>query len=495
MREKLVNFGFTHKCGILMPVSSLPNKYGIGSFGKSSFDFIDFLAECKQRCWQVLPLNPTAYGDSPYQSPCSFAGSPYYIDLDILAKQKLLEKDELEANRVSGDRVDYGMLFRTRINVLRTAYSRFTSNARYVGFKRRNSDWLEDYALFMALKERFDYRAWSEWEDEYKFYAQAKTHAQELEKECDFWCFVQFEFFEQWLEVRKYAHKNGIDIIGDMPIYVAYDSVEVWRNPDQFMLDENLAPTIVAGCPPDAFAEKGQLWGNPIYNWERMREDGFSWWVARVKRNFELYDMLRIDHFRGFAGYYAIPYGEETAENGEWLVGVGKELFERINQTVPRARIIAEDLGLITDDVTELLEQTGYPGMKVLQFAFSDAQNEYLPRNYKNSNCIVYTSTHDSLTAKEWYDALDEETKKQFFKECPVRFGQTPTYALIRFALDSRANLAMVALQDYMEIGGEGRINTPATAIGNWTWRVSNRFATSALKRKILDVVEKTSRG
>ena len=493
MASKTDNFGFRRKSGVLMAVSSLPCRYGIGSVGAPAFRFIDFLKECKQRVWQVLPLNPTAYGDSPYQSPCSFAGNHYFIDLDVLKKEGLLDEDDLECAVCHSDKIDYGRLFVERVPILKKAFSRFVPDASYARFKKANSDWLDDYALFMTLKEQNGYKAWSEW-GQARSYDKAKERQSEFEKECEFWKFVQFEFFGQWKQVRAYAKRNGITIVGDMPIYVAYDSVEVWRAPHEFLLDENLVPTLVAGCPPDAFSDDGQLWGNPVYDWAKMEKDGFKWWVERAKRAFETYDVVRIDHFRGFAGYYVIPYGEKTAKNGHWEKGVGIKLFDEIKKTVPNAKIIAEDLGHITPDVRELLSKTGYPGMKVLQFAFTDRQNEYLPRNYDSENCVVYTGTHDSAPTKAWFCNMTEDEKKAFERECPVRMGQSKTMALIMFALNSKANLAVIPLQDYMELGAQARMNEPSTAQGNWTWRASNRFATAALKRKITSATEQSGR-
>lgn len=492
MREKLDNFGFVRKSGILMPVSALPNKYGIGSFGIHAYKFIDFLKECGQRCWQVLPLNPTAYGDSPYQSPCSFAGNPYFIDVDLLVRDGLLTVDEAKSAANDSRFIDYGLLFDTRIGLLKKAHSRFKVNSSYLRFKQ-NNDWLEDYALFMALKEKNGYKPWTDWGD-CKIYDVAKSRFAEYAKECEFWIFTQYEFFKQYKALKKYAKSNGIAIIGDMPIYVSYDSVEVWSNPKAFLLDENLSPTVVAGCPPDAFSDDGQLWGNPIYDWAKMKSDGFEWWCKRAKCVFGLYDIVRIDHFRGFAGYYAIPAGDDTAKNGKWQEGVGYALFEAIEKAVPKAKIIAEDLGHITDDVRDLLAKTGYPGMKVLQFAFTDDSNEYLPKNYTSENCVVYTGTHDSMPTAPWCKQLDESTRKVFERECPLRFGQTPTQAMIAFALGSKANLAVIPLQDYMELGEGSRINTPSTAQGNWTWRVSARYATSVLKNKILSATAKANR-
>lgn len=396
------NFGFTHKTGILLPISSLPSNYGIGGFGKSAYKFIDFLKETNQTCWQILPLNPTSYGDSPYQSPSSLAGNPYFIDLDLLYQDKLLTKDELKENINKSKNVDYGWLFNTRFNVLRKAFNRFVKNDDYYEFLKRSDYWLNDYAKFMALKEKNNYKDWLNWDV-----------LDVNEEDLEFWYFIQYLFDKQWNDVLKYAHNNGITIIGDMPIYVALDSVDVWMNKSDFLLDKDNYPTLVAGCPPDGFSPDGQLWGNPIYNWEKMKQDNFSWWIKRIKRHLELYDIIRIDHFRGFAGYYAIPYGDATARYGAWHSAPGKELFKTVNETFNDAKIIAEDLGFITPDVRELLEFTGYPGMKILQFAFYDEDAEFLPRMYKTSNCVVYTGSHDADCTYTWIKNIEGDAKKK----------------------------------------------------------------------------------
>ncbi len=489
------NFGFTHKSGILMAVSSLPSPYGIGTFGKAAFRFIDFLDECHQTCWQVLPLNPTSYGDSPYQSPASIAGNPYFIDPDLLCQQGLLTKDELKVLKTSGKAIDYGHLFHTRYPLLRRAYARFVPNEDYTTFCKAQASWLEDYALFMALKVHYDYRQWTLWEQEHRDVHSARTHTSEFETEMGFWKWVQYEFMKQWRAVCDYAHSKNISIIGDMPIYVAHDSMDVWRAPDQFLLDEQYNPTVVAGCPPDAYAEDGQLWGNPIYRWDLMKEQGFAWWIDRVEKNFALYDLLRIDHFRGFAGYYTIPFGQTTAKNGWWNQGPGIELFRAIRAVFPDAKIIAEDLGFITDDVRALLTDTDFPGMKVLQFAFYDNDSEYLPRTYPTDNCIVYVSTHDSDCTRSWFLALPDHAKKRFRRECPRKKGQSATLAAIELAMSSRANLAIIAMQDYLELTNEqGRMNVPSRAEGNWSFRVSNRYATASLKQRIRDITDTAGR-
>jgi 4-alpha-glucanotransferase len=489
------NFGFSHKCGILMPVSSLPSPYGIGTFGKGAFDFVDFLSETRQTCWQVLPLNPTSYGDSPYQSPASGAGNPYFIDPVLLKKEKLLTDDELKACVNRSNRVDYGWLFNTRYTMLRTAYSRFAENREYRAFCKKSAYWLEDYALFMALKIHYGYMPWTCWAEKHRDYEQARLDADTFREEMGFWKWIQYEFTRQWNAVRSYANKKGIMIIGDVPIYVAHDSVDVWKDTAQFELDESYNPVKVAGCPPDGFSPDGQRWGNPLYNWELMEQDGFAWWIRRVKRCFELYDILRIDHFRGFASYYSIPACDDHARRGVWLPAPGKALFDTIKAALPKTRIIAEDLGFITPDVRELLEYTGFPGMKVLQFAFYDDDSEYLPRTYTTDNCVVYAGSHDSDCVYTWHKNMNGAPLKRFKRECPRRKGQNATYATIELGMRSRANLAIVPLQDYLVLTNEqGRMNTPSVADGNWGWRVSPRYATKSLVAKVTDMAVRTGR-
>ena len=481
----LKKFGFKHKAGILMPVSSLPSKYGIGSFGSEAYRFVDFLSEAGQKCWQVLPLNPTSYGDSPYQSPASIAGNPYYIDLEILSEKGLLTKEELKAAEHDTERVDYGYLFNTRYGILRTAYSRFKPTRAYKAFLVKN-EWVEDYSLFMAIKCANGYSAWYEWGEGERDYGKAKIRASEYEQECGFWRWLQYEFFAQWEALLKYAHSKRIVIIGDMPIYVAHDSMDVWRAPDQFMIDDEFQPIIVAGCPPDAFSDDGQLWGNPIYNWQRMEMNSFKWWRERVGYAFRLYDILRIDHFRGFASYYAIPYGDENAKRGSWMKAPGIRLFSAIKEDYPNAKIIAEDLGYITDDVRELLRATGFPGMKVLQFAFSNDNNEYLPRMYGDDNCVSYTGSHDSECTKSWHSSLSPDERKRFNAECKRNRGESATDALISLIMKSRANLAVIPMQDYLGLkNSEGRMNTPSVASGNWQWRLKKSYYRKPLAEKI----------
>ena len=489
------NFGFRHKAGIIMPVSSLPSAYGIGSLGKCAHDFIDFLDATGQKCWQVLPLNPTSYGDSPYQSPASAAGNPYFIDLPALAEKGLLTKGELAAQKRPAGRVDYGDLWNTRFSVLRLAHSRFEPDRAYRAFVRKNASWLEDYALFMALKRHYGYSAWTTWEPIFRDHGAAIAQAESFEEEMAFWRWCQYEFELQWQAVRQHARQKGIAIIGDMPIYVAHDSVDVWAEPEQFLLREDGTPTVVAGCPPDGWTPDGQLWGNPIYNWEKQEKEGFDWWVRRVAVAFRRYDILRIDHFRGFAGYYNVPYGEPTARNGKWDDAPGIALFRKLRQAFPQAKIIAEDLGFITPDVLELMEDTGFPGMKMLHFAFYDPDSDNLPRMYKNPNCVVYSASHDSDCTCTWLRNLRGQARRRFNQECPRDDRRHRAYDLIEFAFRSKANLAMVPLQDYLLLTNEkGRMNEPGTASGNWNWRAGARFDTPALRNKIRTLTEITNR-
>ena len=475
-------FGFSHKSGLLMAVTALPSEYGIGSFGKACFDWLDFLDKTGTKCWQILPLNPTAYGDSPYQSPASFAGNPYFVDSEELYKEGLLTSDELDGEKCKSERIDYGRLFLTRIAVLKKAFSRFVKTVEYVRFCHKNKQWLDDYALFFSIKESYDYAPWSSWADEYRIYKNAIERKNDFEGQTEFWRFVQFKFFTQWKKVRDYARSKGIKIIGDIPIYVAYDSVDVWSNTDEYLLDENLNPTFVAGCPPDGFSPDGQLWGNPIYDYSKMEKNDFKWWCSRIKICASLFDIVRIDHFRGFAGYYSVPYGEKTARNGHWEKGPGGKLFDAINQSVPNAKIIAEDLGFLTDDVRELIAYCGYPGMKILQFAFFDEDSEYLPRLYANKDYVVYTGSHDADCTRTWTENLDGDTLKRFKRECSHIKGLNPTYKMIKLAFDSIAELAVIPLQDWLLLGNEeGRMNTPSVAQGNWVWRAPSDYASKKL--------------
>ncbi len=477
-----------------MAVSSLPGKYGIGSFGESAYGFVDFLAETGQTCWQVLPLNPTSYGDSPYQSPASRAGNPYYIDLPTLAREGLLTAEELKENEHDTLRVDYGWLFATRYPLLRKAFARFSQNADFARFCRQET-WLSDYALFMALKVHYGHRPWTAWEDVHKNIETARACAGQFREETDFWCWTQYEFYTQWERLHDYAREKGVIIIGDMPIYAAHDSVDIWQAREQFLLDEEGQPLVVAGFPPDGFTEDGQLWGNPIYNWDAMEKDGFSWWIRRIGDSFALYDILRIDHFIGFANYYAVPWPSPNARGGAWHKAPGKKLFAAVKKELPHIRIIAEDLGVITEDVRELLKFTGFPGMKMLHFAFYDADSENLPRMYPSDHCVVYSASQDSDCSYSWGEGLGKDARARLDKEHPGKPGQSIPQRLISIAMGSRADLAMVPMQDYLELDNEhGRMNVPSILHGNWSWRLDAGYVTQELKEKIIRVTRENRR-
>ena len=461
-----------------MPISSLPAPYGIGTMGAAARDFVDFLARSGQSCWQILPVCPTSYGDSPYQSFSSFAGNPYFIDLDTLAEEGLLEAEEYQ-NLNWGDNpeyVDYGLMYQTRYPVLRKACSRLLAkdDGELEAFCAQQADWLEDYALFMALKGKNGGGSWFTWPEEIRL-RQSEAMAQakeELAEEIAFWKAVQFLFFRQWKALKAYANEKGISIIGDLPIYVSGDSADVWSNPDQFQLDEEGNPTEVAGCPPDGFSADGQLWGNPLFDWEKMKEDGYKWWLRRIGFQFNIYDTLRIDHFRGFDEYYAIPYGDDTARNGRWRPGPGNHFFQTVKRELGEKDIIAEDLGFLTDTVRQLLEDTGYPGMKVLEFAFDsrDTGSDYLPHCYK-PHCVVYAGTHDNDTIQGWMKsapAKDVEYAKEYLRMTEEEGWH---WGMMRSAWACVADLAVMQMQDILGLGSEARMNTPSTLGTNWKWR------------------------
>ena len=407
------------KSGILMHISSLPSKYGIGKMGKSAYDFVDFLVSAGVKCWQILPLSPTSYGDSPYQSFSVYAGNPYFIDFETLKREGLIKKSDYEDIKWQDNdhQVNYSIIYNNCFKVLRQAYKTYKRDIskRYKTFVEKNSSWLDDYALFMALKFKNNGKPWYEWDKKLAMRDSnaLKKASEELEKETEFFKFIQYKFFRQWSNLKKYANDKGVEIIGDMPIYVSYDSVEAWVSPELFQFDKHKKPKDVAGCPPDDFAVTGQLWGNPLYDWEYHKKTGYKWWIDRLQFSASIYDIVRIDHFRGFESYYAVPYGDETAENGEWRKGPGAELFKAAEKALGKLNIIAEDLGFITEDVYKMLADVGYPGMKILQFAFGeDSANEHLPHNFTSSNCIAYTGTHDNETLKGWVSSQSSDTLK-----------------------------------------------------------------------------------
>lgn len=479
-----------------MHLSSLPSPYGIGAMGDAAHRFVDFLAEAGQRVWQLLPICPTSFGDSPYQSFSSFAGNPYFLDLEQLCRDGLLRPEEFCGIdwESAPDRVNYGALYRKRFPVLRKAAGRLLDirPAEYDEFCTRHRDWLEDYALFMALKEVHGGTAWQSWPEGYRrrepdaLDAFRTGHAGEIA----FWQAVQFLFFRQWDALKTYANSRGVSIVGDLPIYVAQDSAEVWAHPEEFQLDGDLQPIEVSGCPPDGFSADGQLWGNPLFDWERMEQDGFAWWRQRIAYQKSIYDILRIDHFRGLSAYYAIPRGAATARSGRWRSGPGRTLMDALAADCGTDNIIAEDLGFLDDEVRALLRHAGLPGMKVLQFAFDSRETgDYLPHNY-DPHCVVYTGTHDNDTALGWMahaPAQDVAKAKAYLN---LTEDEGCGWGLMRGAWASVGELAVVQMQDVLGLDGSARMNTPATVGCNWQWRMLPGAATPALARKLREYMQ-----
>lgn len=477
--------------GVLMHLSSLPSPYGIGTMGRAAREFVDFLAAAGQRYWQILPICPTSYGDSPYQSFSTFAGNPYLIDLDLLAADGLLRREEYADIdwESTPDRVNYGALYRKRWEVLRKACGRLLQAppAAYADFCAENAFWLPDYALFMALKDEHGGCAWTQWEPALRRRDPASLDA--ARTRCagaiGFWQAVQYLFFAQWRALKHYANQKGVFIIGDLPIYVAADSVDVWSAPEAFQLGEDLLPTEVAGCPPDGFSATGQLWGNPLYNWDAMAQNGYAWWVRRIRVLCSTYDVLRIDHFRGFAGYYAIPYGSTDACNGRWRTGPGIALFRAVENALGKRDIIAEDLGFLTDDVRELLRESGYPGMKVLEFAFDSRDGgDYLPHTYTR-HCVVYTGTHDNEPVNGWFDTAPAADTRKAVDYLKLTREEGYHWGMMRAAWASVADLAIVQAQDLLGLGHEARMNVPSTLGTNWCWRALPGAFDDALARKV----------
>lgn len=466
------------KSGILMHISSLPSPWGIGTMGAEARKFADFLHESGQKYWQILPISPTGYGDSPYQSFSAYAGNPYFIDLDILSEWGLLEKSDYASIDWGSDpsRVDFGLLYENRFDVLRKAAASllYTADSEFIAFCRSSAFWLDDYALFMALKDSHGGASWTDWERPLRFrkpdaLREAKGR---LAKEIDFYKALQYLFFKQWGLLKSYAGEKGISIIGDMPIYVAPDSSDLWAQPHLFMLNSELKPTYVAGCPPDGFSENGQLWGNPLYDWEEMEKNGYSWWISRIRHQFEIYDVLRIDHFRGFDEYYTIPYGSDTAKIGRWQKGPGIGLFDAVKAAIGEKQIIAEDLGYLNDSVRKLLRDCGFPGMKVLQFAFDSREDsDYLPHNF-SSHCVAYTGTHDNDTISGWFGTAPEADVKKAREYLRIHDDESEAKAMLCALWGSVADLAIAQMQDLLKLGSEGRMNTPSTLGGNWLWRM-----------------------
>lgn len=481
--------------GILLPISALPSPYGIGSMGKAAYDFIDFLVKAEQKWWQILPVGPTSYGDSPYQSFSTFAGNPYFVDLETLCKEGLLEQAEIDAVDWGSDpaKVDYQKIYEGRFDLLEKAKQRgWEKDAEEIKkFTEENKGWLLDYALYMALKRHFGMKAWTEWENEdirlRKEDALAK-YRRELADDMELFIYIQYLFFRQWNALRAYAKENGIGIIGDMPIYVAMDSADVWAEPKFFQLDEKNVPYEVSGVPPDAFSADGQLWGNPLYDWDAMKADGYGWWIRRIDGAAKLYDVLRIDHFRGLESYWAVPYGDTNAKNGHWVKGPGMDLVSVLKNWFPNVSFIAEDLGYLTPEVQQLLKDSEFPGMKVLEFAFDSREpSDYLPHTY-TSHCVCYVGTHDNETVMAWKDAAAPEDIAMAIKYLGLNEEEGFHWGILRGGMSSVAELFVAQMQDFLGLGAEARMNTPSTLGGNWQWRLTEGQITEELTAKIAEM-------
>jgi 4-alpha-glucanotransferase len=479
--------------GILLHPTSLPGKYGIGTLGKEAFHFIDFLSKSKQKLWQILPLGPTGFADSPYQCFSSTAGNPLLIDLELLVAEGLLDKKDLAGWEPFDDGpVNYGRVITIKYPLLKKAMMTFKANAGnehkkdFYDFTLTNKKWLEDYALFMSLKEHFKQKPWYQWTKPLKTRKESALAPfySLLADQIEFHKFIQYTFFRQWMAIKNYAHQKNIRIIGDIPLYVALDSVDAWANTELFQFDAEKNPIAVGGVPPDYFSETGQLWGNPLYRWDVLKKDNYHWWIERIKSNLVLYDIIRIDHFRGFAAYWSVPFGEKTAVNGKWIPCPGKDLFSQIRKELGDIPIIAEDLGVITDDVEDMRDSFGLPGMKILQFAFDSSEaNDYIPYNFIK-NCIVYTGTHDNDTVKGWFEKAKHEDKK-YVLEYMNSSGIDICMDFLRLAWASVAHTAIVPMQDLLGLGNEARMNLPGTTVNNWMWRAKSHDFSKELANQL----------
>ena len=466
--------------GILLHISSLPSPYGIGTLGRAAYEFIDFLKRAGQKYWQILPISPTGFGDSPYQSYSTFAGNPYFIDLDTLSEDGKLDPDVYRNIKWcdNPEYADYGRLFAHRISVLKQAYKADIDDLReeLIDFRSQKSYWIENYALFMALKYKYDLKPYTEWPDDIKIRnSEAMVSAyNELCDEIEFWIYVQYRFFEQWERLKEYAEKQGIKIIGDIPIYVAEDSADAWAHNEILQLDEVRKPINVAGCPPDYFSPKGQLWGNPLYDWDFLKSTGYEWWIERIKSALSLFDVVRIDHFRAFANYFSIPFGAEDATGGKWEIGPGTDFFDTLKRELGTAPpIIAEDLGMIDRPVRELSAYTGFPGMKVLQFAFDpDCSSEYIPHKF-NKNCVAYLGTHDNDTIAGWLETVDDKTLAFAREYMRLNDTENDIIGIIKTLMASVADVSIITMQDILGLGSKARMNIPSEPCGNWQWRLT----------------------
>lgn len=476
-----------------MHITSLPSPYGIGTFGAEAEKFVDWLKNARQKYWQVLPVGPTGYGDSPYQSFSTFAGNPLLIDLDDLVQNGFLTKKKCEDADFGADPsfVDFEKVTRTKMALLDEAFHNFKEDVGYVAFIQSEAVWLDDYSLFMAIKEKFNNVSWLYWDQPLKFRAPdaLKSIRVELADRVNFWKFVQYTFYRQWDKLRRYANRNDVQIIGDIPIYVSMDSADVWANTDLFLLDDDLNPTAVAGVPPDYFSATGQLWGNPLYDWEKMKSEKYIWWISRIKKAMQIYDVLRIDHFRAFDTYCSIPAGEDTAINGKWINGPGMLLWNEVKAQLGDVNIIAEDLGEIFDSVKQLMKDSGFPGMRVLQFGFNsdNSDNDHLPHRYPQ-NCVAYTGTHDNCTVMQWYKESDKAAQAMAKRYVNPNLFEPLNWAMIRSLYQSTAGLVIVPMQDILGLGAEARMNIPSTLGGNWIWRMKPTAKKEKYTQRLADL-------
>lgn len=500
---------FERSSGILMHISSLPSEYGIGDFGKKAYEFVDFLEASEQKLWQVLPMGPTGYGDSPYQSFSTYAGNPYFIDIEDLYNLGYLEDNDLNYMKEINydDNLDYEQLYERKTKILQKAYKNFIKDNKkeikeeFENFKAKNSWWLENYSLYMALKLKFNGKSWQDWAKDYKYKNTKKIIIdEELKKNIDYFSFVQYTFYKQWFKLKEYANSKGIKIIGDIPIFVATDSADTWANSDIFQFDKYKRPKRVAGCPPDYFSKTGQLWGNVLYDWNKIKKSGYQWWIKRIEYSFKIYDIVRIDHFRGFEAYWSISAKDETAIKGHWEKGPGLEFFRVLERRIGKKPIIAEDLGLLTDGVRKLLKRSGFPGMKILEFAFDSNDSDYLPHKYEK-NSVAYTGTHDNNTVEGWYKGVTPEVKyycdeylKKYLTEKNSNYWDPINWRFINAIWASKVNIAIVQMQDLLGLGEDSRMNAPSTLGKNWKWRLKSYELSQEIANKLKDVTRKFNR-
>lgn len=487
------------RSGILMHISSLPSPYGIGTLGKCAYDFVDFLASAGQTVWQMLPIGPTGYGNSPYSVKSSFAGNHYFIDLDLLIQQGLLQQEEVDAVNWGADptRVDYGALYRNRRKILYKAFSRFQPDDHFVKFVKDNRHWLDDYALFMALKEKFNDVDWQNWSlvVMLRLPAVMSAYQEELADSIEFHRFLQYLFFTQWKALRRYAHDHGVLLAGDVPVYVPLDSADVWQNPYIFQLDQSRRPRSVTGFPPTSFNENGQVWGHPLYDWDKMRKTSYDWWIKRLKAASRMFDIIRLDHFRGFESYWSIPVADRDPAKGSWIKGPGMDFIATLRTAIPKLKFIAEDVGDMPPEVVKLREDSGYPGMKVLQYSLdSRGEDDTLPRDYPE-NTVCYSSTHDNPTMVQWLQEASDEDREHAMQVLGLNSIEGLVWGTIRACMDSPSGLCIVQMQDYLELGAESRMNKPGVFSGdNWVWRATPGYITPRLTERIHETTRRGGR-